>query len=450
MLLLTALLSSSPASAMELTWEGYYRARGLLYDSLSLSNTNAASEGTSNYLDHRLLLRPNWLLTPNAAVHAQIDLLPLTRWGEQPATYVDPVTGETVATAFTDGVSTSGPDISGIRAWGEGKFEIRDVPVRIQMGRMPLHWGAGVLWNNGNDVLAEYGDSADRLQVDTRFGPVFVMAAWDVQFEGFLGVPDDMQSASLALGYRSETVGVGLLNNYRYQPSLGYSAYTGDVWGFAQLGPVRAEVEAIGVFGSGDLDLNADGTADANDVSVSAMGVMVRGGYQMEKLAINAEFGVASGDGDTTDNKLKAFTFDRDHNVGLLLFEEPLPTLESAVVNDTNDGRTTEAAVTGEGVSNAIYFNPRISYRFFPALQAELGWVGAIQAKSPADGSRPGGYGSEFDLSIRVDPVPHVFGVGTVGVFLPGAFYRDYNDPDLGGGFDRPVVGLRFVGGVEF
>lgn len=441
--LLSVLLSSSSASAMELTWEGYYRARGLLYNSLSLSDSNKYAEGTSNSFDHRLLLKPNWLLTPNAAVHAQIDVLPLVMWGDQPDVYTDPVTGETIATAQADGVAVANPGLAAVRAWGEGKFDIRGVPVRVAMGRMPLQWGAGALWNSGDDVSGEFGDSADRIQVDTRFGPVFAMAAWDMQFEGFLGVPDDMESASLALGYRSETIGVGFLNNYRYQPSNNYSAYTGDLWGFTQLGPVFAEVEAVGVFGSGNLDNGA------NNITISSMGVMVRGGYQTEKLGVTGEFGVAAGDEDPTDSKLTTFHFDRDHNVSLMMFEEPLPTLESQVLNDTNGGRTTDAAVTGEGISNAIYFNPRVSYRFLPKFQGELSWLGALQAK-PVTDSKGGGYGNEFDLSLRVDPVPHVWAQGTVGVMLPGGYYRDATDPDLGSGFDHYALGARLMGVVEF
>ena len=442
---MTALLLAlmNPASATELTWEGYYRARGLLYNSLSMSESNELSEGTSNYFDHRLLLRPSWLLSPQAAIRADLDVLKLVQWGQAADTWTDPVTGEQISSAQADGVAVANPGIYAVRAWGEGRFDVGSAQMRVAAGRMPLHWGSGILWNDGNAVDGEYGDTADRLQATALIGPVYVMGAWDVQSEGFVGVADDMQSASLAFAYQSESAGVGFLSNYRYQPSLDYQAYTGDIWGRADLGPVFAEVEMVGVFGAGDLDTGANG------IQISSLGVMARGGFDGEKLGAGVELGVASGDADETDTKLKSFTFDRDHNISLILFEETMPTLESSVVNDSNGGRTTEAARTGDGISNAIYFTPMVKYRFNDMFQARASWLIAAQAKGPEDGVG-NGYGNEFDLGLRVDPVPHIWGDLGVGFLLPGGYFSDYNDADLGGGFNRPVVAIRFLGTVEF
>lgn len=441
--LLTALISS-PAHATELTWEGYYRARGLLYNSLSLSDTNAQAEGTSNSFDHRLLLQPTWRISSDTAVHAQLDVLSLTTWGQNADVYVDPVTGESIATASADGVGVASNNLNALRAWGEASFHLGNVPLRLAMGRMPLQWGAGILWNSGDAIDGEYGDTADRLELSTRFGPVFMVAGWNVGFEGFLGVPDDLQTATLGIGYRNERAGVGLLSAYRYQPSLGFQSYTGDLWGAAALGPVDVELEMTGVFGGGDLDTGA------NDISLSAFGLMAHGKYNGEKLGFGGEIGVATGDADPNDQSIKTFSFDRDHNIALMLFEEPLPTLESTVVNDTNGGRTTEAALTGDGISNAVYFRPAVSYKLKPELQVELAWIGALEAKAATDSNRGNSYGNEFDLSLRYDPIPHVFGIGTAGVLLPGGYYREYTDEELGSGFDKPAIGLRFMGGIEF
>lgn len=78
------LLIASPAHATELVWQGYYRGRALLYDSLSLSDSNANAEGTSNSFDHRLLLRPSWMISDHAAIHAEVDVFKLALWGRLP------------------------------------------------------------------------------------------------------------------------------------------------------------------------------------------------------------------------------------------------------------------------------------------------------------------------------------------------------------------------------
>jgi hypothetical protein len=429
-----------PAHAAELTWDGYYRGRARIFDSLSLSETNESTEGFSGAFDHRMALRPSFLLSEHAALHAEVDLFPFQNWGEDAATYVDPVTGEETATAFADGAANVGAGIVANRAWGEAYTPIG----RFALGRMPMQWGAGLLWNDGNDPDDEYGDTADRLQFSTRVGPVFVLAAYDVQFEGFLGAEDDMQSASLGLGYRTETAGVGLLNIYRYQPSETYQSYTGDIWGFAELGPVRAELEVVGVFGGGDL------STGATDVDIMAFGGMLDLGYRMDKLTIGLQGGFATGDTDPDDEKIRTFSFDRDHNVSLLLFEETLPTLQTNVLNESNGGRSTEAALTSDGLSNVLYLRPSVRYQVLPELRAEASWLTATMAAGPPSADGRKGYGNEIDLSLRYDPHPHVWVQGTAGILLPGRYFTEYEDSELGGGFDQTAWGARLIGTVEF
>jgi hypothetical protein len=449
--LLASAFVPAPARAGELVWDGFYRARGEAFDSLSLSDRdgNPNAEGASSFIDHRFTLRPTWNISEHAALHAQLDLFAYTVWGDTPDTFADPVSGATIAMAEADGVTTSGAGIQAIRAWGEVFSPIG----RVAVGRMPMQWGAGILWNDGNQPWNEHGDTADRIQLTTRAGPVFVMGAYDVQYEGFLGdespndadpQSDDMQSVSLAVGYRSETAGIGLLNNYRYQPSLSWQAYTGDLWGFAQLGPVRAELEAVGIFGAGDLDTGA------NDVSESAFGVMLKGDYSSEKLGFGVEAGLATGDADPTDTKIHTFTFDRDHDVALMLFEEPMPTLATTVQNETNGGRTTAAARSVDAISNALYIRPSVRYKLLPELEAEAAWITATRAKSAATSTTGQGYGNEIDLSLRYDPYPHVWVKGTFGAFLPGKWYSDYEDTELGANFEKPALGGRVIGTVEF
>ncbi len=438
--LLALLLLPAPASAAELTWDGFYRGRALAYDSLSLSDSNEASEKFSGSFDHRMSLRPAWLISEHASLHAQVDLFPFQLWGEQPSTYVDPVTGEETAIATADGTESVGAGLVATRAWAEAYTPIG----RFALGRMPMEWGAGILWNDGNDPEDEYGDTADRLMFTTRVGPVFVFGAYDVQFEGFVGQEDDMQSASLGFGYRSETAGVGLLNIYRFQPSKSYNAYTGDLWAFTELGPIRAELEAVGVFGAGDLETGAD------DVDILSFGGMLDASYRTDKLTIGLEGGFATGDADPDDSKLHTFTFDRDHNVALVLFEETLPTLQTTVQNDSNEGRTTEAALTGDGLSNVLYLRPSVKYRLRPEIEGELSWFTGTMAAGPAATEGRKGYGNEIDLSVRYDPHPHVWVKGSAGVLLPGKYFTMYENEDLGGGFDQPAWGLRLIGTVEF
>jgi hypothetical protein len=431
-------LLATPALAADLGWEGFYRARYLQYDSLSLSESNPLAEGTSAAVDHRFRIAPTWTVAQGVELHAQVDGLAYTRFGSTPDTAVNPVGGAATPLAFTDGQTPSGT-MALTRGWAD----VHTPYGRLSFGRMPMQWGAGLLWNAGNDPLSEYGDSADRVAFTTRIGSVFVLGTADWVHEGYVNEPDDMLGLSAAVGYRTETSGVGFLNHVRSQSSNGWMAYTGDFWGYADLGPAQIQVEVAGTYGGGNLD------SGANDVNLLAFGGMLDANWTNDALGLGLQGGFATGDSQPEDGDLRTFSFDRDHNVALMMFEEPMPTLRAAVPTEENGGRTTDAALLGEGVSNALYIRPRVGYRL-GTFDADLAWIAAWMAKGPTATEGKRGYGNEVDLTLGWVPNPRVDVRGTLGVYAPGAYLSSFTDADLGSGFDQPAVGGRVVGTVKF
>jgi hypothetical protein len=389
-------------------------------------------------VDHRLRLAPTWTMAEGVQLKAQVDGLAWTRFGAQADTFADPVSGSATSLAFTDGAATTG-ELALTRAWAE----VQTGAGKLSFGRMPMQWGAGILWNPGNDPLSEYGDSVDRLSYSTRVGPVFLLGTADVVHEGYVNEPDDMVGYTGAVGYRSETSGVGLLNHVRSQSTNDWLSYTGDFWAFANLGPAQVQLEAVGTYGGGNLE------GGINDVSVLAFGALLDAQWRGEHLGLGVQGGYASGDSDPTDTDLRSFSFDRDHNVALMMFEEPLPTLRAPVPSEENDGRTTEAALLGEGVSNALYVRPRVSYKLGP-VEADLVWITARMASGPTSTEGRRSYGNEFDLGATWTPRPKAELRATAALYLPGSYLSTYTDGTLGGGFDQPAFGGRLLGTVSF
>lgn len=443
-------LGLTPAHAAEVTWEGHYRARGLVYSSLSLASedANANSLGLSAVTDHRFRLQPTFNISSNVAIAAQLDFLPLGYWGDSINTWSDPVTGTNIARAYADGVTPYADEEDGssylrnlslVRVYGDVYTPIG----RLRFGRMPLHWGAGLVFNDGLDINSEYGDSADRVQLTSRVGPVYVMGAVETLSEGLIAAQDDMHAVDLAVAWRSETAALGLYNRYRFQADT-FNAYAGDLWGFAELGPVKVELEVAGVVGQGDLDTGV------NDVTISSIGGILRATGGLEKVYGGLELGYANGDKAPDDSEIHTFTFDRDHNVALMMFEEPMPLLAAAVPSDENGGLDTSAVRTGDAISNALYFTPWVGYKLRPELSGELALIGARQAIAEAGAENARGYGWELDATVTYAPFEHFELRGTGGVFLPGTHYTAFTDPDLGGGFEGPAVGGRLYGVVKF
>lgn len=447
--LIAAFAFSSSASAAEVEWHGHYRTRVLAYNSLSLSDTNANATAGTVYLDHRLRLQPTFHASSRVAVHAQLDMLNLTSFGDNINNYTL-ADGTLLPAAYAHGVA---PDltqnnmgnfgnVSLTRAWADIYLPYG----RLSMGRMPQHWGAGVLFNDGLTPESEFGDTGDRIQFTSRVGPVYLMGAYEQLSEGYWEEGDDRDdsvAADFAVAYLGETMGLGLYNRYRHQFGPTYQAYTASLWGFSELGPARIELEFAGNFGGGDLN------SQNNDVSQVAFGGILSGSMTLpNKLNAGLDVGMASGDSDTTDSTDRTFTFDRDKNIALMMFEEPLPVLAPAVRNSENLGRDTGAVLTGEGVSNALFLKPTIGYQIRDDLHGQVSLLGARTFAAPSDARR--GYGWEIGADLTYSPVEHFYLKASGAVLVPGEYYSNYVDPDLGGGFDSPAFGGRLYLVAEF
>jgi hypothetical protein len=448
-LLLLALANSRPAAAAEVVWDGWYRARGIYTNSLSLASEEESpnSEGAAFVVDHRLNLRPRFLLSDKAAVHLELDFLRLVPWGTQAVAPTDINTGDLGPEVYAEQVSSPTTGDGGLtdqsirvnRVWGEV-----DTGVGIlRVGRVPLHWGTGMVFNAGLDPNAEYGDTADRVQFTGKVGEVFLMGAWESRLEGLVNERDDYRALVGAVYYQTETVGLGTLQTYRWRggEETPWSTWIPDLWARAELGPVEGELEFAGVIGKGSP------SESINDIRLSAWGGNLGASAELNKLRFGAGLGFATGDNED-DSTYKTFTFDPDFNRTVLLFEEPMPTVEPEVINESNEGRSREVARVGEGISNAIYINPRIGYRVVDSLTVDLAWFGATQAKAKDASAK--GYGSEIDLDLNYKPTEHIELRGTGAVYLPGPFLTTFESDDFGDSFDSPAWGGRLIGTLKF
>ena len=135
--------------------------------------------GTANM---RLRLDPTIHVTDTIRVHATLDLLDNLVLGSTPE-YGGPNAGMTLfsrtATAPISGINSFSDSITVKRAWGHAKF---GWGLDLKFGRMPLQWGMGMVFNDGNGIYrgqrddiirqvdTDYGDSIDSVQVGYDFG----------------------------------------------------------------------------------------------------------------------------------------------------------------------------------------------------------------------------------------------------------------------------------------
>jgi len=439
---------SSTAQATEVVWDGHYRARGEIFDSLSLSELNPNTEGAAWHMDHRFRVRPGFRITDHVAVFTQVDMLPFVQWGNQPVTFSDPFTGEAFPVVYSDAVGPPTTEAGGVtgqnlqvtRLWGE----VQTPYGLFRFGRVPNHWGSGMVFNAGNRPMDEYGDTVDRLQFTGKAGQVFLMGGLENRYEGLAAERDDYRAVVASILYESEKAGLGFFNTYRWQGTSDarYGVWIGDLWARANLGIAEAETEFAAMIGGGDLD------GGLNDIRQSAFGGHIRVNIDPGNIRAGVLTGFATGDADTTDSVIKTFSYDPDFNVSLFLFEETMPTLTPPANTIDDDGRTTTAGRTGPMISDALFFKPSVGWRFNDDLYVDVSWMGARRAKKLED-EEPG-YGSEVNAAVRWDPYPHFWVQLTGGFFLPGKVFTEYEDVDLGGEFNNPALGARLLTTIEF
>jgi hypothetical protein len=426
------------ASGAEAQFEGSYRARGRLFDSLSLDrDLGERSEAMSAYLEHRLWLRPRFLVSDDVTLN--VDFLGLNNvvWGNQPGvttTFVDNTspTFDYTLTAPTSSTDEYAPlrDFTLWRAWGDVNTPIG----RFTVGRMPLHWGSGMLLNDGihtNPHFADFGDTADRFQWEYLVRNQFILqAAAELQSEGFVNDPeervDDRAAYSLVTAYRSEDVTGGILLRLDRSRAFDFSMFTADGAVDAQLGKLHGELEVAGQFGSGDLD------AGFNDITITALGAVLEADLDLNPWSLGVQAGLATGDG-RDDQGLRTFTFDRDYSIGLMMFEQPMPVLAATAPNEVNQGRSYEAAITGNAISNALFLKPRLRRSLIEGLDAEVSWLGARTAKVPDRLGERRTYGMEIGAGVFYTGVEHLDVALQGALFLPGTYYSNYDDGTFSG-----------------
>jgi hypothetical protein len=445
---------TSSASASEVVFDGSYRARFRVYDSLSIDKSLAESEGRAAYVQHRFLLRPRFLVNDKISVFADFKGLDNVHWGDEVAQWTDPVNGLDVPIAWSDDLTApTGQNDDGTvdaraplldftlwRVWAEIDTKIG----KFSFGRMPIHWGSGIWQNDGMGVNAEYGDSADRVQWEKEISKIHVRIGAEFDAEGLVNDNDDTLGVNASVAYRNEHLLLGTNLQLKTAPSRDFTLFTADIATEATLGKLNVRLEGVGQFGSGDLENGA------TDVQVMAFGAVLAAEIDISNFVVTLEGGLATGDKNPTDEKIRTFSFDRDYNVGVILFEQPLPTLSSGLAND--GGRSFGAALSGPSVSNALYLRPQVSRElpWVKGLSVNLGMLAARTMTMPDTEPGRSSYGMEFTLGARYTGIEHLDIMATGAIFLPGSYYREFADTEFISGFSGTVLGGQLITRVHF
>jgi hypothetical protein len=365
----------------------------------------------------------------------------------------------------------------------------------FRVGQQSSHWGMGILANDG-DHFTLFGDHRRGALVErvlyatTPMGkgtPLFIAVGADLVFQDATANLLDGERAFqgiAAVGYRGKHAEIGVYGVGRHMERKGQSTgalspFTDqltvgviDVTGRFDVPVPGASAFAYGqmelatIFGSTSFLRNGygnvlDPTAERpNELIRSFGGAAVLGAVRVSghgkdrwgQIVGEVELGYASGDANPYDGTTKRFTFDENHHVGLVLFDQVMrwKTARSATI--AQDPSIVARAAPGVellpsrgGIFGAQYVNARFVFRprrwvdvkgGILVAQSTADFVDPFQAGALGsfrnyDGGNPQKHdlGVELDVGtafrIQVDPGSTIQAGFEGGVLFPGHAFDD-------------------------
>lgn len=366
----------------------------------------------------------------------------------------------------------------------------------VRAGQQGSHWGMGILANDGDHgtLFGDYGRGSlvERAMLATspmgKDGPLVVALAGDLVFEDNTADLVDNEDLAvqgvLAVRWRMKQAELGVYGVLRSQSRESASidertSFTEEL--FAGIVDVTGKWNArvpgsnVFVFGEAEAAMIAGSTTFGRGVygpiaasgsereaeSVRSFGAAVRLGAARKKgrglgefgdVVVQLEWGYASGDADPYDGVSRRFTFDPNHNVGLVLFDQVLAWKTARAATLAGDPSLVRRPAPGlqflpsnGGIFGATYLNPTAVVRPKRWLDLKAGVVIAQATADVVDPYRAGALGDyanydggdershnlglELDLGADVRFVVsdslklHLGAEG--GVLLPGRAFDD-------------------------
>lgn len=353
-------------------------------------------------------------------------------------------------------------------------------PLAVEAGLVTSHWGLGMLANDGaHDPYfgrSDFGDRVVRVRVASRpmgaDSPLLFAVAGDRVVEDESADWDlagDGQAAWQAIGTvlwaQKDGPKGGVYGVYRHQVEADAERETDvvvlDLYGDLPItvgsATVRVAAEAAAIQGRTDraqsynsrdgLDVRSSGATGLVEVQTAGLPgrALLRAGW-------------ASGDGDPDDGTSADFTFDRDFDVGMVLFDELLGAVDAAAYAQVSDpehaGQAPDGAelLVAEGAfRRATFVQPLLVVTPKPWMDVSAGVLAAwatAPISQPFTTTRNGGVptnhlgeatsgyalGTEFDWAVELGDQAVTLGEIATRPTLIVQGGHLFASPNLGGG----------------
>ncbi len=453
--------------AADVTWGGNYRFEGVRIANPEMSSDKA----DKTYVLHHLVLNPKVVAADGLTIFSRLDILNSPTYGINSSGQVNSVAGDILGNGPGTAVSGTGASATGpasgadSNSWGRteraGTVAVTQLYAswvqefgQLVVGRAPVHFGLGTALNAGNGLFDHYIDTRDMVAYKVVLGNFSVMPILGKINRGNIGEDGDVNDYIVHAQYANPDSELSLGFLYDVRIALGNDTPNGSgaptlpsYWGntatrtgsfrntlmgfyFSQkaLPNLRASVEAD-LF-SGDTGIMY--AANGGGTSLNSFGLAAEFAYipsAESKWGGNFKLGMATGDDPGTTDVYEGFTFSRNYDVAMLMFNHPLGNrnvdfMRTGLTRDTSTRPANQ--IDSEAISNTMYFAPSFSYQAKDNLSYGATLVYALLNKDPIGGGvrTATDLGYELDFSVTYKPLERLTWITEAGFLLPGDAWR--------------------------
>ncbi len=455
LLFILAVVVAAPSYAVELTLGGFpsfFRIRPQVYHRAdftgTLSNAQAQALGLSDhtdnivFVDSRLRLTPQLVLSDSVTIRAQVDVMDNTIWGGTQSGLLEGTnssqnvvnSGLTPRNRFRGALLVGTPN-AGVAVDSPQFFNVRmlhaDIVLPnnlgfIRAGRQPFDWGLGILANGGWDPLSDLGFVLDRFLYLKSF-PVYKGSFTFVFVSDRLSQGNTLVTASgdgwdggaVALVYNQGPLTIGgYVFPYIHQTNFASPLGAGSLGGVGGVGQAvsNLNLQRFTLY-SGLVDYKSDFFRVVGEMQGGQGNIQVPGGAKLKISGTNiifagrvevypgfpvklgaAEFGWAKGDNKNTPTKFEGtvINFSPAYNIDNLLFKHIIPTIYQNEVSVEN-AYYARAWLTTKVVDH-VTFTPQVLFAWNQERTAPL-FVGQNVRRF---------LGTELEGTVGVEVVPGV------------------------------------------
>jgi len=481
-------LVTGQAKALSVDWSGTYRFEYTEISSAYMTGIPQTSPGNlgsdfgrKGYFLNHLNLSPKIIAVDGINVVSNIEVFPSSQY---PSSQLGSDFGTGPATAY--GAIPSG-DMGQGGTTNSGAIEVNQLYMNwnheygaLAVGRMPVQFGLGISHNAGQGIFDHWNENHDlvaykflmgNLSISPMLGRMSRTTAYafgNQSTEGILEVnyTNPETESTFAIMHQIRQAGpsannganffspydnnnaptvVGALNttltslyiargwdSFKFRMEAGfqsgntgiqYSSYCGQIGGSSSSG--------------------CTAVTGANPISLSGYGIAIEMEFPESESKWNylLRTGIASGDNPSTQN-FEGFFFNRNYNLGMLLFNHPLGQNNYDVLrNGLQRNRNTSSSATNYSalysndqtadestVSNAVYLSPKFDYE----INDHFKWLNTltyawVQVAPSAIGASNVGtdLGLEYDIGMQYKPHPRFTWINQLGLFFPGTVWKE-------------------------